>query len=233
MKIKRKIRSRTNPRDEDLLKQFKLTKFEEPKIIVYEAYLDNDRVGYAVYSKDEKIIDLIKVSSEYWRRGIADQLCDYVNEDQNKKVKLGKCVTKEGMAFKKARKMKNPRDENFLRYIYVKKQLFDHDYIKYIVRYQGNNIAYADYDLFNKEIKYIQVDSEFRKRGVGSYLVDYIEEDQKIKLRPSDNLTQNGRLFWEKRIKNPIKKPSNLPKMKDGNISRQRRVSVTYRKVLK
>jgi hypothetical protein len=55
-----------------------------------------------------------------------------------------------------------------------------------------------------KEGTYIQtfeIDDEFQRKGVGTFLYNYIEKDRKIKLRPSNNVSSDGKAFWKARRK--------------------------------
>lgn len=53
----------------------------------------------------------------------------------------------------------------------------------------------------SKYIENIEISSEFRRKGIASYIYDYIEDDLGILLEPSKNQFTDGKLFWKNRFK--------------------------------
>lgn len=126
---------------------------------------------------------------------------------------------------------KNPINNELLSNINVKKYYFidedlDWEYIKYIIYYpyrpkrQYPNWGEGDIDwiykgikwddniigaaLFNKTNNYVEIiriDENYKRNGLGTFLHDYIEQDQKIVLKPA-GLSPEGELFWKYRNKN-------------------------------
>lgn len=103
------------------------------------------------------------------------------------------------------RKRKNPRDNELLENITFEK-IFAGNNIQYIIKAFNKNIGYAIYNISDEVVMNIVIKPEFQKRGVGTYLYDFIEQDQNIILKPS-NTVQGGKLLaggqklWEKRLK--------------------------------
>ncbi len=105
----------------------------------------------------------------------------------------------------KIRKLKNPRDENFLNQIKIYKSINFLDngvwQIDYNVYFKNKIIGFATIFSNRNFIREMQVEKKYQRKGVMSYLYDYIEKDRNIKLIPSENLLKDGRLFWKNRIK--------------------------------
>lgn len=104
----------------------------------------------------------------------------------------------------------NPTDHDLISKLTVKK--FFPDYGTMYEVYLGKRrIGFADIDHGKTEISFVNINEEYRRKGVSSFLYDYIEKDLGRKLKPSADLLEDGEAFWKARIKksNP----------NDGNIT--------------
>lgn len=100
---------------------------------------------------------------------------------------------------------RNPTDEEFLKKIEIDKSVnFLNDgiwQIDYYVKYENKLIGFATILSNRNYIREMQVEKKYQRKGIMSYLYDYIEKDRNIKLVPSDNLLKDGRAFWKNRNK--------------------------------
>lgn len=109
-------------------------------------------------------------------------------------------------------KKKNPTDHEFLKKIEIQKSVNFLDngiwQIDYNVYLNNKIIGFATILSNRNFIREMQIEKQFQRKGVMSYLYDYIEKDRNIKLIPSENLLKDGRLFWKNRLKksNPADK---------------------------
>lgn len=72
---------------------------------------------------------------------------------------------------------------------------------KYTIYYDDNEIGYVFLKKNLKEVKQIFIYPQFQRKGVGSYVYNYIENDMGIKLKPSNDQSMKGKLFWKNRSK--------------------------------
>lgn len=106
---------------------------------------------------------------------------------------------------------KNPKDEELLNKLRIEKETgytygYNESWIHYKVFLNNKMIGDAQYLVGKDYISTVYVDREYRRKGVASFLYDYIEKDQNVKLK-SDASTREGKAFWSSRIKkNPMKK---------------------------
>lgn len=63
-----------------------------------------------------------------------------------------------------------------------------------------NIIGIGIYNKIRKVVLSIKIDPFFVRRGLATYLYDYIEKDNNLILSPSDNLLSDGEKFWENRL---------------------------------
>lgn len=82
------------------------------------------------------------------------------------------------------------------------------DYIRYSIynnynRYLGSARVYFREidDSDNIGNAHIQIIKSYRRKGLASFLYDYIEKDLKIKLKSSSDPSKEGKAFWENRAK--------------------------------
>lgn len=110
----------------------------------------------------------------------------------------------------KKRIYKNPRDENLLNQIEIRKILSPEypSLITYKAFLNNQPIGSLHYNHKDHSQTVYVADNfngiNFRRKGVASYLYDYAEKNLGIKLRPSKHLSRDGKPFWEDRLrKNP------------------------------
>ena len=228
MVLKSKITKKINPTDEELLKKLKIKKeyFPETNEIFYIVLLNNNEIGSAVYRTNKNVVDSTGIDKEYRRRGVNTWLYDYIEKDQNVKLTPSKTLMREGELFWRNRlKRSNPRDDEFLKKIRIIKRL-EKDL-------KVENTYYIIYDIYLNTQKYrigfvvvrrnddyvlnVDIDEEYRRKGLASFVYDYIEKDLNIKLRPSFNQLDDGVAFWKSRSKknpSPKSKPKNARTLK-------------------
>lgn len=97
---------------------------------------------------------------------------------------------------------KNPTDEKLLKEIEIRKVNRKYD-IRYHIYYKNILIGYVIIDNDNNQVEMIKIEEEFRRRGLATYLYNYIEKDLNIKLEPNDDQLPDGKAFWKNRLKNP------------------------------
>lgn len=108
----------------------------------------------------------------------------------------------------KRTKRKNPTDLNFLKQIVIDKEIFKiTDGKNKIISYQynvylnGKRIGYAEIVKGQNTVDNIEVFKPYQRKGLTTFLYDHIENDLKIKLKPSEYLDPDGKKFWENRLK--------------------------------
>lgn len=218
MVLKSKITKKIvrNPIDEELLKKLKIKKecFPETNEIFYVVLLNNNEIGSAVYRTNKNVVDSTGIDKEYRRKGINTWLYNYIEKDQGVRLIPSKTLMREGELFWRNRlKRSNPTDEEFLKKIKIEK-INTNGFFVYEVYYDDRfigivSIAHNSHQVGSVEILY----KEYRRKGVASYVYNYIENDLGIKLRPSDEQLPAGKKFWEARLK---KNPSSKPKPKNA-----------------
>lgn len=218
-----------NPTDEELLKKLKVKKeyFPETNEIFYIVLLNNNEIGSAVYRTNKNVVDSTGIDKEYRRKGVNTWLYDYIEKDQGVKLIPSKTLMRDGELFWRNRlKKSNPRDEEFLRKIRIKKE-YNHNSntVDYVIYYPGIkwSIANFTYNLNDMWISDSYVDILYRRKGLANFIYNYIEQDQKVKLKPSDYLLDDGELFWKSRLKkNPSPKPKNARHIKTSKTKTTR-----------
>lgn len=71
----------------------------------------------------------------------------------------------------------------------------------YVVFFRGKKIAYAEIFENANYVDDVQIyDEKYRRKGLATYLYDYIERDLRKKLVPSPIQLLDGEKFWEKRL---------------------------------
>lgn len=88
----------------------------------------------------------------------------------------------------KKKRRKNPRDEELLNRIRITKEYLeeeddDEDMIRYTVMLDGKEIGSAGYLPLHKEVGAVEIKPDYRRRGIATVLYDYIEKDQKNKIK--------------------------------------------------
>lgn len=100
---------------------------------------------------------------------------------------------------------RNPTDYDLLDNIFIKKSIIDagpFSFVKYQVYLKTKppiRIGYAEVSNNDNYITNVEIEEPYRKRGVNTFLYDYIERDLDIVLKPSDWLLEDGKKFWNKR----------------------------------
>jgi hypothetical protein len=95
---------------------------------------------------------------------------------------------------------KNPTDHDLISKLEVKKAFPPYG-VKYEVYLGKRRIGFADIDRGKTEISFVNINEEYRRKGVSSFLYDYIENDVGYKLKPSLDLLEDGEAFWKSRNK--------------------------------
>lgn len=94
----------------------------------------------------------------------------------------------------------NPTDHDLISKLIIKKSFPDYG-VMYEVYLGKKRIGFADIDHGKTEISFVNINEEYRRKGVSSFLYDYIEKDLGRKLKPSADLLDGGEAFWKNRIK--------------------------------
>lgn len=104
-------------------------------------------------------------------------------------------------------KKSNPTDHNLILKLTVKKSFPDYGTM-YEVYLGRKRIGFADIDNGKTEISFVQINKEYQRKGVSTFLYNYIEKDLGCKLKPSKDLIEDGEAFWKNRSKriNPVDK---------------------------
>lgn len=232
--MKRKVKKKKNPKDEDLLKQIKIKREKDKlnnSIIRYDVYYYNEVIGYSFFDKNRRpyYLDLIYIEPEFRRKGVAEFLTSFIEEDQQIKLKASPNMNKDGEAFWNNYNLrKNPRDEELLNQIVIKRiysplsleenfqaygiftnisnmseKSFLHEFANIFelnITNFSKLIGLAIYDKEENHINNVYIHSNFRRKGLATYLYDYIEQDQNIKLKPNNKQLTAGKAFWANRL---------------------------------
>jgi hypothetical protein len=212
--IKINTRTKKNPTDKEFLKTIFIEKKPDFKHHTIEYYIfkkndnltDFDRkhhsrifsIANAFYDTEDKWVYDLVVKSKYQRKGLATFLYDYIEKDNNVMLKPSNYLLDDGKAFWKNR-LKNPRDDDFLAKVnIVKYNLKNSPYTNYVA-YLNNRevVSEASFDRENKKVELIRTEDKYKRKGLASLIYDYIEEDQKVKLKPSSVLLSDGKAFWK------------------------------------
>jgi hypothetical protein len=211
--IKVKHLKRKNPKDEEFLELIRIERKDYPRLYHYKVYFRNELIGIFDIKKNFNYIQEMEIFEEkYKRRGLAMFMHDYIEQDLGIKIVTSKALSKEGKSFYQAReksKKKNPTDHQLLEEIKIQKlKITEDDYSSWgdpgqiLYRIIGDNriLGQARYDPKQKVVDDITV-YECKRQGLATYLYDYIEADQKIILKPSEELLDGGKAFWKARRK--------------------------------
>lgn len=217
--IKVNVRRKRNPTNKKLLAEVQIEKllitrneywtWGNPGQLLYRIKIKSVRnigqdrtIGQARYDPKLKVIDDISIDEKYRRQGLATYLYDYIEQDQKVKLKPSDYLLEPGKEFWKARS-KNPRDDDFLAKVnIVKYNLKNSPYTNYVA-YLNNRevVSEASFDRESKKVELIRTEDKYKRKGLANLIYDYIEEDQKIKLKPSSILLSDGKAFWKARRK--------------------------------
>lgn len=100
------------------------------------------------------------------------------------------------------KRKRNPRDENIIKQLQIGKNYHGSDNIVYTAFIEDELICIVNYDKLTKTIEWVNIEKpEYKRKGIVSYIYDYIEKDLRIKLKPSKSLTPDGEAFWKNRLK--------------------------------
>jgi GNAT superfamily N-acetyltransferase len=154
-------------------------------------------IAHAYYNTKDKWIYDLAVNPNYQRKGLATHLYDYIEKDQKIKLKPSDYLLEPGKVFWKNR-LKNPRNDELLSKIKIKKRITNNGFT-YDVLYEDNSIAYVEIAKNKNNIHWIEIAAKYQRKGLATYLYNYIERDLKIKLNPSDCLLAEGKAFWKAR----------------------------------
>lgn len=203
-----------NPTDKDFLCQIRIEKFDNGVFIRYEVIYNGEEIAIFILHKGKDYIEDSEIfSNEFKRRGLASYVYDYIEKDLKIRLKPSKSQTLDGKLFwehrasKKApkiSKINNPTDYSFLRLLKIEKRKleFSNDNIMfvYVVFFRGKKIAYAEIFKNANYVDDVQIyDEKYRRKGLATYLYDYIEKDLRRKLKPSSIQLLDGEKFWENR----------------------------------
>ena len=218
-----------NPKNEYLLKDLAIRKgrevpFDKTEFLTYSVFypLDgkNILIGKAYIRSGAKFVSDITINKDFQRQGVASFLYDYIEKDLNIKlapvqqgirVDSGVKLTQkpDGKAFWENRlKRKNPTDFDFWSKIIIDKETFKFPdgtdkiiYYQYNVYLHGKRMVYEELVKGQNTVDDINVLKPYQRKGLTTFLYDYIEKDLKIKLKPSEYLDPDGKKFWESRLK--------------------------------
>lgn len=216
--IKVNTRTKKNPTDKEFLKTIFVDKDYDNLYHTVEYFIyrneDNskrDRFGTiprafaiasAYYDTKDKWVYDVSVNPSYQRKGLATYLYNYIEQDQKVKLKPSDYLLEPGKAFWKNR-LKNPRDDDFLAKVNIVKYNSKNSPYTNYVAYLNNRevVSEASFDRESKKVELIRTEDKYKRKGLANLIYDYIEEDQKIKLKPSSTLLSDGKAFWKARRK--------------------------------
>lgn len=216
--IKVNTRTKKNPTDKEFLKTIFVDKDYDNlhHTVEYFIYRNEDNskrdrfgtiprafaIASAYYDTKDKWVYDVSVNPSYQRKGLATYLYNYIEQDQKVKLKPSDYLLEPGKAFWKNR-LKNPRDDAFIDKVnIVKYNLKNSPYTNYVA-YLNNRevVSEASFDRESKKVELIRTEDKYKRKGLANLIYDYIEEDQKIKLKPSSTLLSDGKAFWKARRK--------------------------------
>lgn len=92
---------------------------------------------------------------------------------------------------------KNPMDNDFLELIKVKKEPH-HNFYRYKIYYRNEQIGEFDIQKNTNYIHAMEIwEDEYKRRGLATFMHNYIENDLNIKIAPSKSLTKDGKEFYK------------------------------------
>lgn len=215
-----------NPTDKDFLRQIRIEKFDNGIFLRYEVIYNGEEIAiFIMYKGTDYISDAEVLYDEYKHKGLATYVYNHIEKDLGIKLKPSKQQSRDGKLFwqhrasktsSKVSKINNPTDYSFLRLLKIEKRILnfssdstfappnskDNIMYKYVVKLRGKTIAYAEIFENANYVEDVQIyDEKYRRKGLATYLYDYIEHDLRRKLKPSPFLLKDGEKFWENRIK--------------------------------
>lgn len=105
-------------------------------------------------------------------------------------------------------KRKNPTNYELLKNIRIVKEKLEGHPISEFARFRfylgKEEIARADVEIDNRIISDILMDPKFQRKGLGTFIYDYVESKLNIKLKPSDYLSSKGEAFWKNRSRKQL-----------------------------
>lgn len=106
------------------------------------------------------------------------------------------------------KKKTNPTDHELLKKLSVIKYTNDNKYIDDIIYLIYINhktyIGEAVYSKITNKIELVIVNDSYKRKGIASFIYDYIEKDQNVKLTPSNILLPPGKEFWKNRSRKQL-----------------------------
>lgn len=220
------IRKKKNPKNDYLLSDLEIRKsmsydlVNDPHILysVYYRYDNKNNLIGKIYVKLGSNSAHVEVHKDFRRQGVASYVYDHIEKDLKIKLRPSSNQLEDGEAFWKNRlKRKNPIDLNFLKQVFVDKETFKiTDGKDKIISYQYNvylndkRIGYAEIVKGQNTVDDISIKKPYQRKGLSTFLYNYIEKDLNIKLKPSEYLDPDGKKFWENRLKSEISKRKSL-----------------------
>lgn len=199
-----------NPTDHNLISKLTVKKSFPGYGIMYEVYLGKKRIGFADIDKGKTEISFVDINTEYRRKGVSTFLYDCIEKDLGRRLKPSEDLIEDGQAFWKNRNKKsNPTDLSFLRLIKITKIIIPIQcwngllevLIKYNIWFRNKKIGYVEIIEGSDSIEDVLIDEEYRRKGLATYLYNYIEKDLRIKLKPNSIQLEDGIAFWQNRSK--------------------------------
>lgn len=206
-----------NPTDHKLISKLIVKKSFPDYGTMYGVYLGKRRIGFADIDRGKSEISFVNINEEYRRKGVSSFLYDYIEKDLGHKLKPSADLLDDGEAFWKARNRRNnPDDLSLLKSIKITKEIdydYDTDLIVYTIWFRNKEIGYAYIFVGADSILKIDINYDFKRKGLATYLYNYIEKDLNLKLKPSVRQSFEGKQLWagqkeKSRLKkNPLPKP--------------------------
>lgn len=202
-----RITKKKNPTNKEVLKGIKIQKIPDGHHIRYKLFHNDNYIGDVWYDIHRGFVTSVEIDWELQRNGIITYVYDYIEKDQKIKLKPSTQLTDAGKAFWKNRlKKKNPTDLQLLKLITIKKKiiadnLYGDDLISYKIYFRNKQIGYAEIFINNNYIEDIEIDEEFRRKGIANFIYSHIENDLKKSLVPSSVQLEDGKKFWKNRLR--------------------------------
>lgn len=89
---------------------------------------------------------------------------------------------------------------------FVKNKLFEIDkklidkWILYYLYNANNRVIGMASIKINTNNAHIEINKNYQRKGLATFLYNFIEKDLKIKLKPSNTQTKDGKKFWKNRM---------------------------------
>ncbi len=103
---------------------------------------------------------------------------------------------------------RNPTDHELLKKLSVVKYTNDNKYVDDVIYliYINNKtyIGEAVYSKTTNKIELVIVNYSYHRKGIASFVYDYVEKDQNVKLTPSNVLLPPGQEFWKNRSRKQL-----------------------------